>query len=411
MNRFTRGALARADGAGLAEGVRAVNVARPHRRLRPDLPLGLRRDACLPINFGYVRCDACARACPVAALEVRADEIVVAGTCVGCGRCAAECGTGALRLEGFDVAAALPAGNGAVRVECSKVSDASAGDALRVPCIQGVPVSQWLELTHAAAGRTIEVIDRGWCSRCVAGGIESGDSLARARVLLEGTGLAAGCLPRRIEIPLPAAAMQPPREAQPAQPMSRRGFFARISRGATAAVTTAANAEEAPPARAPRPGTLAAPERARRVAALRSLAARTGSALPAGLFPALHASGACRDQGVCAALCPTGALRRYDGDAETGIEFEAAACVECGSCVAACGRKALALRSRGVESRDGRQRLTRHRRRECRECGSPTSEADGWCRACRGRAELAEEAAAELHQSMKPQPRTGGGVR
>lgn len=379
-----------------------MTSARPqtHRRLRADAPLGLRRDACLPLNFGYASCRDCEQACPVGALQVGADEIVLRHACTGCGRCAAACTTGALRLEECDVPETLPARAGTIRVECRKVpARDSDPDAVRVPCVEGLAVSQWLALVVAADGRPVHVMDRGWCGGCSAGGTHlAHGSLDMTRALLAQMNLPAERLPARRAEPLPIERMPrsiPSAEAPVA--MSRRGFFGHVARGATATASAAAGAiEDALPLTPVRPGALATPERQRRLELLERIASRTGAALPARLFPALLADGACRNHNACSAMCPTQALHPYRDADDAGIAFDAAACIDCGACITACKQKALSFDAHGVPASGGAVRLTRHRVYECRDCGAAAAEPGGYCAACRDSQDLAADAYAAI---------------
>ncbi len=372
-----------------------------HRRLRADRPLGLRADACLPLNFSYASCRECERACPVGALRVGGDEITVGVACTGCGRCAATCTTGALRIEGCDVPESLPPEVQRIHVECRKVPvKESLPNDVRVPCIGALAVSQWLGLVRAADGRPVEVVDRGWCARCDAGGAHLGrGSLDEARALLAKMNLPADRLLRRSAAPLPLYRMPRaiPAATAPAA-MSRRGFFGHLARGATATASVAAAAAQAPApkARAMRPGALAIPERERRLELADLIARRAGAALPAPLFPALAVTDACRNHNVCAALCPTQALHPYRDGECTGIAFDAAACIACGACVTGCPEKAIALDARGAAPAAEAVRLTSRRVHECRDCGAAAEEAGGLCDACRRSEELAAEVFAPI---------------
>jgi ferredoxin len=110
------------------------------------------------------------------------------------------------------------------------------------------------------------------------------------------------------------------------------------------------------------------------------------SALPAALYPAIEIADTCHNHGVCAAVCPTGALQRYENDDGSGLEFDAAACIACGDCARACPEKALrVVPARQAEAaQSGVERLTRHNRRECEGCGNEFTGpgAKSLCSAC-----------------------------
>lgn len=343
-----------------------------HRRIHPDSPLALRRDACVALNYPFASCGRfCEKVCPVGALQLGIDVAALAGACIDCGRCAAACPTGALRLEGCDVPDVLPAGVQPVRVECRKVPiTESSQDAVRVPCLAGLAVSQWLGLVLAAEGRRVEVMDRGWCCQCSSGGETTAYcSLDETRALLAQMGLPGDCIPERHSRPLPLARMQRsiPAADRPVE-MNRRGFFGRAARGATAAETAATPAiDDSAAQQRVRPGALATPERQRRLQLLERLANRTGARMPSGIFPTLVANAECRDYQICAAVCPTRALHAYVDDGHRGIAFNTAACIECGVCITACVLNALSFEGHAAEAVAGVVRLTRRAMHERRD--------------------------------------------
>ena len=123
---------------------------------------------------------------------------------------------------------------------------------------------------------------------------------------------------------------------------------------------------------------------AARIALVREIAARSGSALPAGAVPEVFASDACVGHGVCTSVCPTGALRRFDEPGFAGIEFEAAECLACGACVVVCPEEALSLEA--STSAPGKvERITNHALRMCARCDDEfTARGDeDLCPACR----------------------------
>lgn len=122
---------------------------------------------------------------------------------------------------------------------------------------------------------------------------------------------------------------------------------------------------------------------AERIALLRDIALRWEHRLPEGAVPELRASDACAGHGVCATVCPTGALRGFEAPGVRGLEFDAAACFACGACVVVCPEKALRLEARDAAPA-GVERLTRHTLRTCVRCDDEftASGADELCPAC-----------------------------
>ena len=360
-------------------------------RLRPEAALGLWRDACLPLNFSYAECHACERACPVAALRVEGNALCLSDACIGCGRCAAACPTGALAVAGCTVPATVPADNSGIYVDCWKVPRAdSPPAAVRVPCLGGLAVSQWLALALAADGRPVIALDRGWCAGCCAGGIgphPAQGPLTEAATLLADAGVRRSALPALHTRRLPIARM--PRtipSADDERAVSRRDFFGRLAREATAAVAQAQEKKPAAQATRPtlRPGALRAPERERRLDMLTRLAKRARGELPARLFATLAASDRCRNHRVCVALCPTAALRGYDNAGDAGIALDPLACIACGACERGCPEQALRLLPHtGSGMPPETTRLTHHRLRECAACGRPFTASGELCAPCR----------------------------
>jgi len=154
--------------------------------LREGHPLGLLEDACLPLRAPrYASCRACESVCPVKAIRVGETAIELAENCVRCGRCAAACPMGALAHPGFSVPDAPRDKLRPLSVDCWKVpGKLSPEGAVRMPCLGGLSPSRMIELAAAAGSGALELLDRGWCSACSAGGgteHPAGASLAQAR--------------------------------------------------------------------------------------------------------------------------------------------------------------------------------------------------------------------------------------
>ncbi len=76
---------------------------------------------------------------------------------------------------------------------------------------------------------------------------------------------------------------------------------------------------------------------------IEALAADLEQAIPALLVPAIKIADGCELNGLCAAICPTGALRRAEDGDTISLEFDAANCITCGLCQRVCASKALSL--------------------------------------------------------------------
>jgi ferredoxin len=379
-------------------------------RLRADRALLHEEGACLPLRSRHGRCTACADACPAGALAVGIEAVSLSDACTGCGRCTAACPTQALALPEIDALRAPPvaASTGMpMRVECRMVpADRLAPGTTVLPCLGAL--TPGMLLAQAAAGVAVDVIDRGWCRGCPGAGSACADAaetaattdaapaaasaalahpaaaaLDAATLWLQAvaaassaearasrpTGRPAPTVSLRHE-PLPAAlrpaALPPP--PPPPEPVDRRRFFrAALAKPAGRDRPGAAPMGGDGRAAYPADARHASPERATQLAALQSLAAAHGSAVPAEFFPGLHADARCCDRRMCIALCPTAALtisRRR--------RCRAAALRPCAlhrlrhlrACLPRKRARAGAAR-RQAET----QTLATHRRLRCAECG------------------------------------------
>jgi ferredoxin len=109
-------------------------------------------------------------------------------------------------------------------------------------------------------------------------------------------------------------------------------------------------------------------QRMRLVTALASIARRHERPLPARVLPHLSL-GACDANGVCAAVCPTGALQKLVPAADRAeLRFESLRCIACNQCARVCPERSLRLDVQGGEAKP--VVLAAWRQRECVRCGS-----------------------------------------
>jgi ferredoxin len=126
---------------------------------------------------------------------------------------------------------------------------------------------------------------------------------------------------------------------------------------------------------------------AERIALLKGLAARWEGRLPTGAIPQVQVSRACAHHGVCAAVCPTAALRAYASEGYAGLEFNAGPCIACGICAMVCPENALAIQALAPEATPPgvAVRITRHEQQTCARCDDAFSARgdEELCPACR----------------------------
>jgi Fe-S-cluster-containing hydrogenase component 2 len=367
-----------------------------YRELDPRHGLAFLSTACALVRAGAAACRACRDACPADAVELGDSGVTVTNNCLGCGRCVGACPTGALSLGSLTGEGQLPAGDAVLAVECAKVPVAQhAGATQVVPCLGSLSPAHLLELVLDNPQRTLQLIEHGWCRDCAAGrGLDAvlTERLARVRELLRAAGWPTARLPARRKRPLRRAkAPGASASTTDAPRLDRRRFFGQLAGQAAQALTAAPLPSPSPVRALLRRTNDLFPERLRWVRALQRLTQTTARPMPAGAFAAVRVVGDCRDHGVCAAVCPTGALQRNETDTHVWLDFTAAWCTGCGLCARHCPTQALAVTAsaRGADPL-APATVTLHPRRLCPECGA-TVTADGLCAPCEKSRALAHE--------------------
>lgn len=354
--------------------------------LPKDGRLAFAAEVCIAARSLPSACLRCAQACPAGALRVGEAGPELVADCLGCGRCAAACPTGAIVLKGFPKAGKLPSGNTPLHVECWKVPVSLTGHlAVRVPCLGSLDAGQLLEWQALLGGTPLHLIDRGWCAQCRAGGEvhPAQAALDEAARLLDVCNLPSVPPPRLLTRPLPLALM-PAAIPEPAavERIDRRTFFRRLA--AEASQTIPAPPPAAP--RRPRGSDFPLPKRKRLLAALEILTRQPVERLPAAVLPGLTLSAGCDHLGVCAGMCPTGALHLYEAGGRAGAAFMPRDCVACGLCAQSCPARAIEVRPAGAPEQKAAERiLTSFPLVRCEHCQAPFAATQGatLCPACR----------------------------
>lgn len=369
--------------------------------LHASAPLRFDDAACRTLRGPYGGCRACAQACPSGAITVADDEVALKDGCLCCGRCMAGCPTGALRVDGFDVAWA-PTEPQPLRIDCWKVPANAAAAGLRVPCLGGLSAGRLIEWWNAAGPRGLFLMERGWCRLCSAGRGEehaATRALAQAQQWLIAAGVPRERLPRLVREPIPVKRMPAAiPDAALQRPVSRRNFF-------RTALAQAADAAQPPKPRAPafvpyRSGASA--ERGRLLDGVAAAARKSGGKQPIALFVDITLDESCAGHGICARLCPTGALSLRANAADEGrvLVFDAAACIACGCCAQACPERALRIEAAKTVPA-GPVELKHWLSRECEHCGDVfEGEVEAaLCPPCRKSHGLAKDAFGALYRA------------
>lgn len=303
-------------------------------------------DKCLHTTNRAATCERCVTLCPTDALAFGPPVTHNPDRCVRCGVCLQACPTGAFRGDDGRTnllahAAELGAREEACRLELvcnyhpsAEVGPGEASGVLRLSGCLGLLSASALVAMAALGAETITLrLDR--CQNCPFGraryGIE--EAMQIARRLLDALGA-----PGEIAVVMDAAEAGHWVERS-VHDAGGPVFSRRPVRGSTTEIPQAASQTLAADDLAAR---LEMPrERLRLLLALARLP-HAHDELPAGLgFARFEAGSDCTACGLCARVCPTGALQLLEEDDAYRLTFLPGACTDCGACLPYCKPEAL----------------------------------------------------------------------
>jgi len=277
------------------------------------LKLKVRPSRCLRRWYKDSNCSLCVESCPVNAIAVDGRDVIVdSGKCVLCGACSSICPTGVFSLGLEEVVERLEPSE-EVKISCREV-----GERVITTCINALNLQHYVIL----ASRHGRVVVDARCSVCP---------------LSKGPGLKALEEAQRVL----GARIEAIREGGGQSPLVRRAMLRRLVAGGATLASPPLGAVIAATYMDPvEVEDVRQPERAPIEFRLLSInAAKTLGVKLRVRHPTVD-SGRCTFCGVCAGVCPTGAIE-YE---EAGIlRIDPARCVGCEHCVKLCPENAMAM--------------------------------------------------------------------
>lgn len=333
--------------------------------------LAVQPSRCVVVRNRNASCRRCAEACPTGAIRVEGNDLAVAPEhCVGCGTCATVCPTAALESKKPDdkellraAVAAMQANDGAAVIMDAAMQAVAEGkyDPAKVVVVKSLGrVDESLIAVLAAGGATSIVL--------VAGPVEDASAASdrTAQLVCDTAALLLETWGSDVSVKLTSKLPRSVRRSEPAEfDTGRRGFFSsmRDEARAAAAITAehvvreklgAEEPEEPKFAKVAEDGTLPhfLPERRGwLLLALSNLGEPEDVMIDTRLFGHVIIDGEkCTSCQMCATFCPTEAIRKF-GDAATaaetgkpfGIDHYTGRCVQCHCCEDICPTGALTL--------------------------------------------------------------------
>lgn len=296
-------------------------------------------------------CSRCADICAMSAISVSESGAEIKGGCVGCGVCSAVCPSGAFKVKERDDKKIIQEIEskqwaGTFRISCERGDPASD---LIVSCLGRLTEVLLLEPIRMGA-QAVEIIQPS-CVECSSAKASANldRTIQQALYLYEMLGIERGSIFKK-NIPLRDLIKKPEK------PVSRRELFGAITKnamGVAAASIPDFDNKEKGDTEEFRNVIYKRPENFKRALLLESLRNflqkdRTLKTVYVNSNDAMLAevevASECTACGVCAALCPTGAITQLQTESLFSLSFNPHLCTNCRVCEKACMHKAINIK-------------------------------------------------------------------
>ena len=312
------------------------------------MKLRVRPARCLRRWYKGSNCDICVRSCPVNAISINGRDVTVSEeSCLLCGACAASCPTGVFSI-GLEELIASSRGGDVVKVTCRET-----GDGIITACVNSLNIHHYIIL----ASKYSRIVVDARCQGCP---LSKGPGL---NVLEE----AVGKLGDKLEVIRGDGGQSPLVKRLTLRRMMIKGSTLISPPLGLIASLTSEDVVEIYDTRTP--------EKADVKVRVEGLKIAEGLSLGVKLRHPVVDESKCVFCGVCAGVCPTGAIEFEEAGV---LRIKTSMCIACGHCIELCPEKAMeAVEDDGIRVLEYTRTM-----RECPRCGYIYPASLGECPKC-----------------------------